>query len=58
MSEIPGQVTLGIFGRANGTFGLVGGDATVILNANGQVVTTYATGAVGFRIPLPLVGGR
>jgi RHS repeat-associated protein len=41
---------LSVFGRANGTFGLVGRDATVILNSSGEVVSTWANGAAGFRL--------
>jgi hypothetical protein len=44
-----------IFGRAPGafpagTFGFVGSDATVILNAQGEVVSTWATGSAGVRL--------
>jgi filamentous hemagglutinin len=42
---------LSVFGRPNGTFGFVGQNATVILNANGEVVTTWANGAAGLRLP-------
>ncbi|HKQ71895.1 MAG TPA: hypothetical protein VJT73_21270 [Polyangiaceae bacterium] len=41
---------LSIFGKANGTFGFVGQNATVILNADGKLVTTFANGSAGFRI--------
>jgi hypothetical protein len=47
---------LSIFGKPpgafpGGTFGFVGRDATVILNAEGQVVSTWATSSSGFRLP-------
>ncbi len=45
------QNPLSVFGSPNGTFGFVGQNATVILNANGEVVTTWANGAAGLRLP-------
>ncbi len=47
---------VGIFGKPpgafpSGTFGFVGSDATVILNAEGELVTPWATGPAGFRLP-------
>jgi RHS repeat-associated protein len=35
--------------QANGTFKFVGNNATVVLNSNGQVVTTWATNPAGWR---------
>jgi RHS repeat-associated protein len=47
---------LSIFGKPAGphpagTFGFVGRDATVVLNADGKIVTTWARGSAGFRLP-------
>jgi len=39
-----------IFGQAGGRFGFVGRDAVVVVNSEGQVVTTWATGSAGVRI--------
>ena len=43
--------------QANGTIKYVGKDATVILNQEGKVVTTYSRGAAGTRVPVPEPGG-
>jgi hypothetical protein len=40
-----------VFGNPNGTIGYVGSSATVVLNAAGKVVTTWANGEAGLRVP-------
>jgi hypothetical protein len=41
---------LSITGQSGGRFVLTGSDAVVVVNAEGQVISTWATGSAGFRI--------
>jgi hypothetical protein len=41
---------LSITGQSGGRFVLTGTDAVVVVNAEGQVISTWATGSAGFRI--------
>jgi hypothetical protein len=39
-----------IVGESGGRFMLTGGDAAVVVNAEGKVVTTWATNSAGWRV--------
>jgi len=41
---------LSITGQSGGRFVLTGRDAVVVVNAEGQLISTWATGSAGFRI--------
>jgi hypothetical protein len=39
-----------IVGQSGGGFMLTGSDAVVVVNAEGRVITTWATNSAGFRV--------